>query len=187
MDIISIVLIAVGLAMDAFAVSIASGITLKNPRLSYALVFGLFFGVFQFIMPIMGWSLGRYFAGYIQIYAYWIAFLLLAVIGVRMIIDSRKEDGGGERDGGSIMNLRNLTILAVATSIDALAVGITLAVVNTAIWLACAIIGMVAFLFSFVGVMLGKKLGVIIGKNMEVVGGGILVLIGLKILVESLI
>lgn len=187
MDIISIVLIAVGLAMDAFAVSIASGITLKNPRLSYALVFGLFFGVFQFIMPIMGWSLGSYFAGYIQIYAYWIAFLLLAVIGVRMIIDSRKADGGGERDDGSIMNLRNLTILAVATSIDALAVGISLAVVNTAIWLACAIIGVVAFLFSFVGVMLGKKLGVIIGKNMEVVGGGILVLIGLKILVESLI
>jgi len=188
MDIFSTVLIAVGLAMDAFAVSIVSGIALKSPRLSHAAIFGLFFGVFQFIMPVIGWYLGSYFAEYIEKYAHWVAFLLLALIGVKMIAGSlEKDEDKRGRDDVSVINFKNMTLLAIATSIDALAVGISFAVINTNIWLASAIIGAVAFTFSFVGVILGKKLGAIVGKSMETIGGGILVIIGLKILIENLI
>lgn len=187
MDVVSIVLIAVGLAMDAFAVSIVSGISLKNPRTSQAAVFGLFFGMFQFIMPIIGWYMGSYFAEYIEMYAHWVAFLLLAVIGVKMILESLKNDGETEpKQESSIMNLQNLIILAVATSIDALAVGISFAAMNTNIWFAAIIIGIVAFLFSYCGVLLGKKLGVLVGKKMETIGGVILIIIGIKIIFENI-
>lgn len=185
MDLISIFLIAVGLAMDAFAVSIVSGISLKSPRKTHAAVIGLFFGVFQFIMPIIGWHLGNYFAEYIDKYAHWVAFFLLTVIGGKMIIESfHNEDN--EDEALNIMNLNNLTVLAVATSIDALAVGVSFAAMNSTIWFSAAIIGVVAFGFSFSGVILGKTLGVIVGKRMETIGGIILVSIGLKILTEGI-
>lgn len=188
MDMLSTVLIAVGLAMDAFAVSIVSGISLKKPRMSHAVVFGLFFGVFQFIMPVIGWYLGSYFAEYIEKYNHWVAFFLLGFIGVKMIVDSlKKDEDNKEGDDVGIINFKNMTLLAIATSIDALAVGISFAVINTDIWSASAIIGVVAFAFSFVGVLLGKKLGTLAGKSMETIGGGILVIIGIKILIGHLI
>lgn len=187
MDIVSIILIAIGLAMDAFAVSIVSGITLQKPRASQAIVFGLFFGAFQFIMPLIGWYAGSYFTGYIELYAHWVAFLLLAIIGLKMIIESLKNGIDEEnKENNNIMTIQNLTLLAIATSIDALAVGVSFAALNTNILFAAAIIGVIAFFFSYCGVLLGKRLGILVGKKMETVGGIILVIIGLKILFENI-
>ena len=184
MDVISILLIAVGLAMDAFAVSIVSGIPMKTRNTGYAVIYGLFFGGFQFIMPCIGWFLGGYFADFLNKYAHWVAFFLLAVIGGKMIVESLKNNDDGEGDDSRVINLHNLIILSIATSIDALAVGISFAVLDTYIWSAAAIIGFVAFIFSFFGVKLGRYLGGLVGKKMETIGGIILIGIGLKILLE---
>jgi len=186
LDILSTLLIAAGLAMDAFAVSLASAMTIRTPKASHALRFGLFFGFFQFLMPVLGWLLGSYFAGLITAYDHWVAFSLLAVIGARMIWESVKGDDETETDEGRLLSFKNMLLLAIATSIDALAVGVSFAVVNTSIWFSSAVIGVVAFLFSFIGVLLGKRLGVLVGKRMEILGGVILIAIGVKILIEHL-
>lgn len=189
MDALTISFIAVGLAMDAFAVSVASGMIIRQVQMRHALKFGLFFGVFQFMMPVIGWLLGSYFATYIAAVDHWVAFGLLAVIGGRMIWEA--VTGGEETDPDcneeKLLSLSNMTILAVATSIDALAVGISFAVVGVHIWSASLVIGAVAFLLSAAGIFLGKRLGCLFGRRVEIFGGALLIGIGLKILLEHLL
>ena len=178
-----IFLIAIGLSMDAFAVSLANGIIIKKVTISDCFKFGLFFGVFQFIMPVIGWILGTTVSGYISMFDHWIAFLLLSFIGGKMIYESFKAD---DEEKDKPLNWKNMTILAVATSIDALAVGISFAVMETKIIISSVIIGVTAFIISFFGVVLGKKLGGKIKSGAEIFGGVILISIGLKILIEHL-
>jgi len=176
-------LLAVALAMDAFSVSLANGITIKKVKFTDCLKFGLFFGVFQFIMPVIGWILGTTFANYITAFDHWIAFLLLSFIGVKMIYETFKcDDDENDKD----LDWKNMTILAIATSIDALAAGVSFAVMEVNVFISSAIIGIVAFIISFAGVILGKKLGNKIKSGAEIFGGTILIIIGAKILIEHL-
>lgn len=187
MDFISIFLIALGLAMDAFAVSVSNGLLLKKIKLSYAFKFGAFFGIFQFIMPILGWGFAQSFNDAIKKYDHWFAFILLFIIGGNMVLESIKNDESKNiYKDKDILSFKNLFVLAIATSIDALAVGISFALININIFISSAIIGIVAFVLSYIGVILGKKIGGIFRKGAEVVGGTILMGIGIKILVEHL-
>ena len=186
MGIISVFMIAFGLAMDAFAVSVSNGIALRSYTPKDGTRMASFFGLFQFIMPIIGWFLGSSVRVYIETVDHWIAFLLLAFIGGNMIKSSfecEKEDGVCE-----IFQLTNkkLTVQAVATSIDALAVGISFAVLEVDIISAAAVIGVVCFVISFLGSTLGKRLGEVFKGRAELLGGVILIGIGVKIVIEHL-
>jgi len=184
MDMLTIILIAIGLAMDAFAVSIAKGITISNHRKKTALVMATFFAVFQMFMPVIGWIAGLGLEELITGIDHWIAFGLLALIGARMIYDStKKEDPQRE----SNIRLHALLILSVATSIDALMVGLSFAFLQTAIALPIIVIGIVTFSLSYFGFIFGKVIGSVLGNKMKVVGGIILIGIGVKILLEHLI
>jgi len=183
MDILIFILAGIGLAMDCFAVSLAIGATLRRSRLKTAFLIAGFFGFFQFGMTILGWFFGTGFAGYISDYAHWIAFLLLAAIGAKMI---RESISGAEEEAAakSSLTIAAITILAVATSIDALAAGISFAVLGFFPVIPAVIIGVISWLFAFSGVISGRQLGKLIGRNVEVIGGIILILIGVKILIE---
>lgn len=178
---IEIILISIGLAMDALAVSITSGSIMQKMRLHHMFRIALFFGAFQAIMPIIGWLGGTLFTEYIKSIDHWIAFGLLAFIGGKMIKEALSND---EDERFDPLNVYILFTLAIATSIDALAVGITFSVLSITIWSAAAIIGVITFVISFLGVYLGKKLGDTLGSKMEIIGGIILIAIGTKILVE---
>lgn len=188
MDFISLLFIAFSLAMDAFSVAITDGMTIKNLKFRNALKIGAFFGIFQAIMPCIGWLLGCGFINYIKAVDHWVAFGLLGFIGVNMIVESIKGDDEKADDSNPLDN-KVLAVLAVATSIDALAVGITFASVGTfiSIWVSAAIIGIVAFVCSVCGVYIGRKSGHLFGNRAELIGGTVLILIGLKILIEHLI
>ncbi len=185
MDFATLFLIAVGLAMDAFSVAITDGIVLKRLTPGKALKVGVFFGGFQFLMPCLGWLLGSAFARYIQSCDHWIAFILLGFIGGKMLWEAlgKKED---EVEVRNPLGLKVLTLLAIATSIDALAVGVTFATMNVFILYAAGVIGFVAFVFSFAGIYIGHKFGDLFGNKAEIAGGAVLILIGIKILVEHL-
>ena len=183
MSLLEIILIAVGLAMDAFAVSIGAGTlaSMKDLRSTVRLAFH--FGLFQFLMPVAGWFLGSSIQNYVESIDHWIALLLLSYIGIKMIHESfKKEESQKENPSKG----RNLIILSVATSIDALVVGFTLAMLNVDIWYPSIIIGVITAGLSLLGIWIGKKLGMRLGKVMEAVGGVILIGIGVKILVEHL-
>lgn len=185
MSFLSIVLIAVGLGMDAFAVSIGVGLSAKRLSLRPILRLSFHFGFFQFMMPILGWLAGRTVSHYIEAYDHWVAFFLLACIGGKMIVDAfGKEEAVDYNDPtrGS-----SLVVLSIATSIDALAVGLGFAVLDIGIVYPSVIIGVVAFAMTAVGMVFGDRLGRIGGKRIEILGGLILIGIGLKILVEHLI
>lgn len=188
MSLIDIFLMGVGLAMDAFAVSVCKGLCMKKFGSGQASVIALFFGGFQALMPFLGFYLGRFFESYITAFDHWIAFLLLAYIGGKMLYDtltSEDEDVACPIDGK--LNIKELAVLAVATSIDALAVGITLSFYpDTNIFADIAIIGVTTFAIAFGGVAIGYKFGTKFKKKAEISGGVILVLIGLKILLEGL-
>lgn len=187
MSYITIFFIALSLAMDAFAVSISNGLMLPQIKLRHAVIFGAFFGIFQFAMPLIGYFCGTRFSQYIVSFDHWIAFVLLAVIGANMIKESFGDSEDNIRNEKNIMAFSNLTMLAIATSIDALAVGVTFAMVgNVNIIIAAVIIGIVAFVLSFIGVMLGKKIGTMFQSYAERVGGIVLICIGVKILIEHL-
>ena len=175
--------IAVGLAMDAFSVSLAGGATLKKDIVKTAVLTGLMFGFFQFAMPVIGWLVGAPISSIINPYGYWIVVALFFFIGGKMIYDAVK----GEEEGVSLIGFKVLTLLAIATSIDALAVGISYGLIGEAILLPSIIIGVVAFAFSFAGVLAGHKLSDVLGSKMEIFGGIVLILIGLKFLVEIFI
>lgn len=178
-NIISISLIAIALAMDAFSVSMTKGFTQKHLTKSQILYYGLFFGGFQAFMSIIGYFCGNAISSIVESLASVIGFLLLLVIGLNMIRESLSADEEQITDNFSF---KEVTLLAIATSIDAFAVGITIALLKDPILLSSIIIGVVAFMFSIVGVFIGKKLGNYVGDKFQILGGVILILIGIKIL-----
>lgn len=176
--------IAVGLAMDAFSVSLAGGSVLKKDVLKTALTAGVLFGFFQFFMPLAGFLAGVPVTHLITPYGYWIVFGLFVIVGGKMIYDALF---GGEEDGIDLTGGKVLVLLAVATSIDALAIGVSFALIGEEIFLPAVIIGVVTFVFSAAGVLAGSRLGGILGNKMEVLGGIILIGIGVKLLLENVL
>lgn len=185
MSLITIFLTSLGLAMDAFAVSVGSGISLKKATLKDGIIIGTFFGGFQFLMPLIGWFAGLTFREFIVSFDHWVAFGLLSLIGGKMLYEAWQEDDE-EDTGTDFRNLYVLLTLAIATSIDALAVGLGFSVLKTPIFLAAVIIGIITFLLSFSGVYLGSKFGHLFEKQAEIIGGFVLIGIGFKILLEHL-
>lgn len=184
MSVIEIALLGVSLAMDAFAVSITTGITLKDLRWKHALKVGLFFGGFQFLMPLIGYLAGSTFVRYIESVDHWIAFGLLAFIGGKMVYECIRP--GEEEQVANPTATGKLLVLAVATSIDALAVGITFAFLEVSILPAVCFIAATTFLLSCIGVKVGNLCGTRFQSKAELLGGIILILLGLKILLEHL-
>ena len=184
MSFVEILLIGVGLSMDAFSVSICKGLTTKQFSWRMALICGLWFGFFQALMPVIGFFLGAQFEQYITAVDHWIAFGLLFLIGANMIREalSKKEDEPAD----SSLGFKTMLLLAIATSIDALAVGISFACIQVKIWSSVLIIGVTTFLFSIMGVKIGNVFGSKFEKSAGIIGGIILILIGLKILLEHL-
>lgn len=176
-------LIAVGLSMDAFAVSVCKGLSVKKLRLNHVLLVGLYFGVFQGLMPLLGYFLGSQFQSYIVNFDHWIAFVLLAVIGISMIREACSKE---EESCNDSFDVKTMVLLAVATSIDALAVGVTFAFLQVHIIPAVCFIGVITFLFSAIGIKIGNVFGVKYKSKAELFGGVVLILIGLKILLEHL-
>ncbi|MCI5903651.1 MAG: manganese efflux pump MntP family protein [Oscillospiraceae bacterium] len=181
-------LIGVGLSMDAFAVSVCKGLNMREKiNYKHAFIIALFFGGFQALMPAIGYFLGRNFEKYITAFDHWIAFGLLAFIGIKMMIDAVKEWNCEDKaEDNDRLDIKELFMLAVATSIDALAVGITFAFLQVSIGAAVSIIGVTTFVLSIIGVVIGNKFGSRYKSKAELAGGIILVLIGLKILLEHL-
>lgn len=179
-----IFLLAVGVSMDAFAVSIGKGLSAKRVSWREALTVGLWFGGFQALMPVIGYYLGISFADLVTKIDHWIAFGLLLLIGGNMIRDALK--GEDDKPVDSSFAFRTMLVLAIATSIDALAVGISFAFLGTDLWRSILIIGLTTFVFSALGLLIGKKVGSRFHAGAEILGGVILIAIGVKILVEHL-
>ncbi|MDO4502462.1 MAG: manganese efflux pump MntP family protein [Coriobacteriia bacterium] len=188
MGFVELFLIGVGLSMDAFAVSICKGLGMKQVNYRHAFVIALFFGGFQAGMPLIGWALGSQFASLVTSVAHWIAFALLAFIGGKMLWDAFHEDDDAEEEAdGGRLDLRELFMLAIATSIDALAVGVTFAFLDANIWVAVAIIGVTTFVLSLAGVVVGNRFGARYEKPAAIVGGLVLIGIGIKTVLERLL
>lgn len=186
MGFIALLLTGVSLSMDAFAVSICKGLGMPKIRWTQALIIALFFGFFQAAMPVIGWFLGSSLAALIEPIDHWIAFALLVFVGAKMLWDAFHDDGDCKECGPENLDLRELFMLAIATSIDALAVGISLALLNVNIALAALVIGLTTFLLSLVGVVVGHKFGARFNRTATILGGVVLILIGLRILLEHL-
>lgn len=183
MNFIDIFLIAVGLSMDAFAVSICKGLSLKKIRVRHGLVVGLWFGGFQALMPVVGYFLGSAFRDIIASFDHWVAFGLLFLIGANMIREAITDNG--EKNDASLA-FGTMFLLAVATSIDALAVGITFSFLHVEILPAVSLIGVTTFLLSVVGLLVGSAFGTRFKSKAEIAGGVVLMLLGVKILLEHL-
>ena len=185
---VEFLLLGVGLAMDAFAVSICKGLAMRKVNKKQAVIIALFFGGFQAIMPVIGWLLCKGFQTYIEAFDHWIAFALLAFIGMKMIIEtlSEKEEDVVVEKMDPPLDMKEMLMLAIATSIDALAVGISLAALDRPIVESATIIGVVTFIISIVGVYIGNFFGNRYKKRAELSGGIFLVLIGVKILCEHM-
>lgn len=185
---VELFLLGVGLSMDAFAVSVCKGLGMRKLNKKQALIIGLYFGGFQALMPLIGWLLGSQFQQYITSIDHWIAFILLGFIGGKMMVEAVRE--WNEEETVEVMDApidhKNMFVLAVATSIDALAVGITFAFLNTPIIEAITIIGITTMVLSIIGVIVGNFFGSRYKSKAEFIGGLILVLLGLKILLEHL-
>ena len=181
MELITVLLLAVGLAMDAFAVSICKGLAVRKVTVRTMVIIGLWFGVFQGLMPVIGYVAGSAFYDLISDYDHWIAFILLFLIGVNMIREALFDEEEGVDDD---LGFRTMLLLAIATSIDALAVGISLAMTGDGIVEPALVIGVVTMLISMCGVWIGSRFGDRYGKKAELVGGAILILIGLRIVLE---
>ena len=182
MGFIELLLIAVGLSMDAFAVSVCKGLSVKKVGVKHAALAGLYFGGFQFLMPVIGYLLGFRFESVIESIDHWVAFVLLAFIGGNMI----KESFGKAEELNDDFGVKTMLLMAIATSIDALAVGITFAFLEVQILPAAGLIGVTTFLLSFVGIYIGNAFGIRYKSRAELAGGSILVVIGVKILLEHL-
>ena len=185
MDVITILFIAFGLAMDAFAVSVTSGVAIKNLKVNNALRIAFFFGLFQAIMPAIGWLGGFTFRNFISSIDHWIAFGLLSLIGLKMIFESTKMKP--EEETKNPLNIYVLLMLSLATSIDALAVGLSLSFLKIFIITPAIIIGVITFLLSFIGVFVGNRVGHFFENKIEILGGLILIAIGIKILIGDLV
>jgi putative Mn2+ efflux pump MntP len=175
---IEVFILAIALSMDAFAVSI--GLGAKKNSSGLALKAGLYFGVFQALMPFIGYLAGKGILGWIEAYAHWIAFGLLALIGAKMIFEGFQE--GVEEDISALTN-RMMLILAIATSIDAMVAGFSLTLLNVNPYIACLVIGITTFIFSWVGVLIGRKSGTWLESKAEILGGTVLILMGIKMLI----
>jgi len=188
MSYITILGISAGLAMDAFAVSISYGCTPKRVPVKHIMMISLSFGAFQAFMPVIGWYTGRLFADMIQSYDHWVAFGLLSYIGIRMVIEGIKNPEGEVCCDleDHVLDKKRLFMLSIATSIDALAVGLSLSLLGYKIITPAAIIGITTFIFSYVGVKMGCRLHGILGKRVEIFGGLVLIAMGIKILMEHL-
>ena len=188
MSFIELFLIGVGLSMDAFAAAICQGLSMTRIKWGHALTVGLYFGGFQALMPFIGWMLGSQFADRIQQYDHWIAFILLVLIGGNMIREalSGDEEDAAQAETDLRLDHKKLFLMAIATSIDALAIGVTFAFLETAILPTIGIIGCTTFCISVAGVAVGCWFGARYKKRAEITGGAILVLLGIKILLEHL-
>lgn len=188
MGFIEFFLTGIGLSMDAFAVAICKGLGMRKVNYKQMLLIALFFGGFQALMPLLGWLLGRQFEQYITSVDHWIAFALLVLIGANMLREARKGDDTTDAETvyDAPLPLGQLLLMAIATSIDALAVGISFAFLGVNIWLAIAIIGTTTFLISAAGVFIGNRFGNRYEKRATIAGGIILILLGVKILLEHL-
>lgn len=182
MSLIELFILAVGLSMDAFAVSVCKGLSLGKIKAKHMCIAGAWFGGFQALMPLIGYFFGSFFAGMIEQYDHWVAFALLALIGGNMI----KESFGKDEEVDSAMDVKSMLLLAIATSIDALAVGVTFAFLQVQIVPAVSFIGVVTFVLSAIGVKIGSLFGTKYKSKAELVGGIVLVLIGIKILLEGI-
>ena len=180
-----ILLLALGVSMDAFAVSIGKGLTAHRVSWREALTVGLWFGGFQALMPVIGYYLAFSFADLVTKVDHWIAFGLLLLIGGNMIREALEKDEA-QKEADASFGFRTMLILAIATSIDALAVGISFAFLQAPLWSSILIIGLTTFAFSVVGLLIGKKVGDRFHKGAEILGGLILITIGVKILIEHL-
>ena len=183
MDILKLLFIALSLSMDAFAVSVCKGLDMKKINYAHAAVIGGFFGAFQAVMPLIGWAVGRQFANLVTSLSHWIAFGLLAFIGVKMFVEAFRQDEEEIPEG---LDYKELFILAIATSIDALAVGVVFAFEDVKIIPSVLIIGVTTFVLSVIGVAVGNRFGAKYNKGAQIAGGTILVLLGTKILLEGL-
>lgn len=183
MGIAELFILAVGLSMDAFAVSICKGLSLGNIKVKHMCIAGAWFGGFQALMPLIGYFLGSFFAESITKYSHWIAFILLLYLGASMVKESMDKE---VEELDNCMDIKTMFLLAVATSIDALAVGVTFAFLEVAIVPAISFIGVVTFVCSAVGVKIGSLFGTKYKSKAELFGGVVLVLIGVKILLEGL-
>lgn len=182
MSILDLFILAVGLSMDAFAVSVCKGLSLGKIKPKHMCIAGAWFGGFQALMPLIGYFLGSFFAEMIEKYDHWVAFVLLAIIGGNMIKESFDKDEKVD----SSMDVKSMLLLAIATSIDALAVGVTFAFLQVQIVTAVSFIGVITFIFSAVGVKIGSLFGTKYKSKAELFGGIVLVLIGIKILLEGI-
>lgn len=182
MSILDLFILAVGLSMDAFAVSVCKGLSLGKIKPKHMCIAGAWFGGFQALMPLIGYFLGSFFAEMIEKYDHWVAFVLLAIIGGNMI----KEFFDKDEKVDSSMDVKSMLLLAIATSIDALAVGVTFAFLQVQIVPAVSFIGVITFIFSAVGVKIGSLFGTKYKSKAELFGGIVLVLIGIKILLEGI-
>ena len=183
LGLIELVILSIGLAMDAFAVSICKGLAMQKMKCKNAIIIGAYFGIFQALMPLIGYFLGINFEKAITNVDHWIAFMLLGIIGGKMIKDSFGDESENCNDD---VSFKTMFVLAVATSIDALAVGITFAFLNVNLILAITLIGIITFVLSVIGTKIGNRFGDAYERNAELVGGCILILLGLKILLGHL-
>ncbi|MCL0062720.1 manganese efflux pump MntP family protein [Peptococcaceae bacterium] len=185
MDLLTISVIAVGLAMDAFAVSVVSGFSIKNLKTANAFKIAMFFGMFQFFMPLVGWKLSINFTDFTHTVSHWVAFLILSFIGCKMLYKALKEEE--HRAERNPLDTKVLFVLSIATSIDALAVGVSFAVLEVAVLVPAIIIGLITFCICFAAVFLGNKFGARVPSDkIEIAGGIMFIMIGLKILLKHM-
>ena len=184
MGIIELAMLSVGLAMDAFSVAVCKGLSMKKLRVGGGLVIAMYFGVFQGIMPLLGYFLGSRFADIISSFSHWVSFALLAFIGGKMVWEAFHEEA--ETSGEFRLDHRELFLLAIATSIDAFAVGIVFAAEKTNVLFSVSVIAAITLVISFAGVVIGNRFGRRYEKKAEVAGGVLLVLIGVKLLLDGL-
>ena len=186
MSIGMILMIAVGLAMDAFAVSICQGLKLPGLKIRDALIIGFTYGFFQAMMPVIGYFLGIQFESYITAFDHWIAFVLLGIIGLNMIREALGKDEDSDKEKEYKINFKEQMIMGIATSIDALVIGITFAILKTNILVAASSIGIITFMIAAGGVYIGHFFGARFKNKAELIGGIILILIGVEVLLEHL-
>lgn len=183
MDYLTIIIIAIGLSMDSFAVSISNGLSIKNLKFYDALIIAIFLSVFQGLMPVIGWLLGIGIEKYIKEIDHWVAFVFLGIIGIKMIYEGLTSTKEPQRVA---LNFITMIAQSIATSIDALIIGISFALLGWKIILPAIIIGLTTLLFSMTGLRIGKEIGIKFGKSATIIGGLVLIAIGTKILIEHL-
>ncbi len=187
MGFVELFLIAIGLSMDAFAVSVGKGLSVRTIKARHALSVGLWFGGFQALMPLIGFLLGVSFASVVESIDHWIAFVLLGIIGFNMIREALSDKCCDDNESDPDFSTRTMLLMAIATSIDALAIGVSFAFLGVEILPAIALIGIVTCILSMVGLKIGNVFGCKYKSKAELVGGGILIMLGLKILLEHLL